>query len=65
MDLEIEGLLVSLKEDTLKRELARLLTELKLAEKSDENKAISILKRCDEISKLLSKIRSEQNKNNG
>ncbi len=57
MKKEFEHLLMSLKEESLKKELAKLLTELKLAEKSDEQKAISILKRCDDISKLLSKLR--------
>ncbi len=63
MERETEELLISLKEEILKRELGSLLKDLKLAEKTDEQKAISILKRCDEISKLLAKIKSEHNKN--
>jgi len=62
MKKEIKYLLVNLKEDHYKQELKDLLSELKVAEKDKEtDKAISILRRCDEITKKLNDIRKERN----
>lgn len=64
MEKEIEYLLINLKEDNYKQELNELLLELKRAEKSKEtDKAISILRRCNEITQKLNEIRKEKNNN--
>ena len=60
---ETEYLLLNLQEENLKKELADLMTEIKKAEVSrDTDKATSILKRCDDVSKLLNKIKMEKGK---
>lgn len=60
---EMEYLLLSLQEENLKRELASHMAELKKAENAKESeKAISILKRCNDITKMLNKIKNEKNK---
>ncbi|MFA6226933.1 MAG: DNA primase [Candidatus Paceibacterota bacterium] len=60
---ETEYLLLNLQEENLKKELADLMSEMKVAENAKESdKAISLLKRCDDITKLLHKIKTEKNK---
>ncbi len=62
MRKEIKYLLINLKEDNYKQELKDLLSELKKAEKEKEtDKAVAILKRCNDITKELNKIRKEKN----
>jgi hypothetical protein len=60
---ETEYLLLNLQEENLKKELADLMAEMKIAESAKESeKAISLLKRCDDVTKLLHKIKTEKNK---
>ena len=60
---ELDYILLNLQEEIFKRELADLMAELKKAETAKENdKAISILQRCNEISKKLHEIKTNRNK---
>jgi len=60
---ELEYILLNLQEEIFKKELADLMAELKKAESAKENdKAISILQRCNEISKRLHQIKTDRNK---
>jgi DNA primase len=60
---EIEYLLLNLQEEDLKKELASLMTEIKKAENvKDSDKAVSLLKRCNDITKLLNRIKNDKNK---
>jgi DNA primase len=60
---ELDYILLNLQEDIFKKELADLMAELKKAEIAKENdKAISILQRCNEISKKLHEIKTNRNK---
>jgi DNA primase len=60
---ELDYILLNLQEDIFKKELADLMLELKKAEHAKENdKAISILQRCNEITKKLHQIKTDRNK---
>ena len=60
---ETEYLLLNLQEENLKKELADLMAEMRKAEVSkDTDKATAILKRCDDVSKLLNKIKMGKDK---
>jgi len=60
---EIEYILLNLQEEILKKELSLHMIELKKAEgQKDTDKATSILKRCNDITKLLNNIKNEKNK---
>jgi len=60
---ELDYILLNLQEDIFKKELDDLMLELKKAEHAKENdKAISILQRCNEISKKLHQIKTDRNK---
>jgi DNA primase len=60
---ELDYILLNLQEDIFKKELADLMLELKKAESAKENdKAISILQRCNEISKKLYQIKTDRSK---
>ncbi|MFA6430079.1 MAG: DNA primase [Candidatus Paceibacterota bacterium] len=60
---EVEYILLNLQEEILKKELSSHMVELKKAEaQKDTEKATSILKRCNDITKLLNNIKNEKNK---
>ena len=60
---EVEYILLNLQEEILKKELSSHMVELKKAEaQKDTDKATSILKRCNDITKLLNNIKNEKNK---
>lgn len=60
---ESDYLLLNLQEEYLKRELGKYMIELKKTEKDkDQEKSISILKRCNDITKKLHQLKEEKNK---
>jgi len=60
---EKDHLLLNLQEEKLKKELTLHMIEMKKAEnEKDNDKATSILKRCNDIAKLLNNIKNEKNK---
>jgi DNA primase len=60
---EVEYILLNLQEEIFKKELSSHMVELKKAEaQKDTDKATSILKRCNDITKLLNNIKNEKNK---
>jgi hypothetical protein len=60
---ELEYILLNLQEEIFKKELADLMAELKKAENAKEqDRATSILQRCNEISKKLHEIKTIRNK---